>query len=87
MKEITIDKETIDSIRGFDTEIRLQEIKETIDRMFDGRSIYDSTYSTSRGDLPDTYWTDVKIAKLDYILCEVEVTIHNCKDVKMKVAK
>lgn len=85
MKEIIIDKETIDSVRGMDTEIRLQEIKETLDRMFGGRCVYDSTYSGSHSDPSDERWTDEDIAKLDYILCEIEMTIHNCRNVKMKI--
>lgn len=62
-----MDKETIDAIRTFETEYRLQEIKESLDRTF-GKDSYSSHNSNE--------WTDKEIAKLDYIFCEIESIIN-----------
>lgn len=87
MKKVTIDKETIESVRNMDIEIRLQELKETIDRIF-GRCIYGaSTYLGGIKHIEESqeHWSDEDVAKLDYILCEMEIAIGNSRDVKMKI--
>lgn len=71
-KAIKIDKDTIDSIRSFDNEIRLQQIKEDLDRLIGG-----DIYS---GDL-----TDEQIAKLDYMMCEIEVLINKNKGIIVQI--
>lgn len=75
-KIITIDKETVDSVREFQTETRLQEIQESLDRVF-GKWVNSSHCDDS--------WTDEEVAKLDYILCEIENVIHKNRDVVMRI--
>lgn len=70
---IKTDKETIDAVRNFDTELRLRIIKEKLDSVF-GKDIY-----MSRN------WTDEEIAKLDYILCKMDELITKSKKLKVVI--
>lgn len=73
MKELVkVDKSTIEGIRNFDSEIRLLELKETLDKLI-GKDVYSNNL------------TDEQIAKLDYILCEIEILLHRNKDIIIQI--
>lgn len=67
-----IDRETVESIKWFDNEIRLLQLKESLDKVI-GEDIYSNDLS------------DEQVAKLDYILCKMEVLIDRSKDVIVQI--
>lgn len=75
-KIIKYNKETVDTIRNFTTESRFLELKEILDNIFE-KDVFNSHC--------DSRWSDEEIAKLDYILCELQMTIDKNKNIKVVI--